>query len=84
MINNTNWYFQKIGLLQKFYDTPDDVELNVGGSLEQHSSEAIFGPTFQCIMSRQFLTARKADRFFFEHQDVNTGFTKGIKNWFKN
>ncbi|XP_061394514.1 peroxidase-like [Musca vetustissima] len=67
---------EKISLLQKFYKTPDDVELNVGGSLEQHHSEAIFGPTFQCIMGRQFLTARKADRFFFEHHDVNTGFTK--------
>ncbi|XP_013100103.2 peroxidase isoform X1 [Stomoxys calcitrans] len=66
---------EKISLMQKFYASPDDVDLNVGGSLEGHSPEAIFGPTFQCIMTSQFLTTRVSDRFFFEHDDAHSGFT---------
>lgn len=78
IIGKYYFQFQKIALMQKFYASPNDVDLNIGGSLEKHSSEAIFGPTFQCIMAKQFLRTRKADRFFFEHNDENTGFTPGI------
>ncbi|XP_075148302.1 peroxidase-like [Haematobia irritans] len=67
--------FEKISLLRKFYDSPDDVDLNIGGSLEQHLPNSIFGPTFHCIMTKQFLKTRTSDRFFFEHSDERSGFT---------
>ncbi|XP_061395316.1 peroxidase-like, partial [Musca vetustissima] len=67
---------EKIELLRKFYTSPNDVELNTGGSLERHTTEGIFGPTFQCILGRQFANLRKSDRFFFEHFEPHAGFTK--------
>ncbi|XP_013100085.2 peroxidase [Stomoxys calcitrans] len=66
---------QKIALLQKFYASPNDVDLNVGGALEHHVGDSLFGPTFQCLVTKQFQTARKSDRFFFEHNNMNAGFT---------
>ncbi|XP_073814847.1 peroxidase-like [Musca autumnalis] len=65
-----------IALLQKFYKSPNDVDLSVGGSLEKHLPEGIFGPTFQCILGRQFVNLRKSDRFFFEHFEPQAGFTR--------
>lgn len=64
-------------MLQKFYATPDDVDLNVGGSLEAHIPDSLFGPTFQCIIGKQFLRTRRSDRFFFEREDLHSGFTRG-------
>ncbi|XP_075148301.1 peroxidase-like [Haematobia irritans] len=65
---------EKIELMQKFYKSPNDVDLNVAGALERHVAESEFGPTFQCLMTKQFLTTRRSDRFFFERNDVHTGF----------
>ncbi|XP_054081978.1 peroxidase [Zeugodacus cucurbitae] len=66
----------KIGLIQKMYASPDDVDLAIGGSLESHAHESILGPTFQCIIGRQFLNARTGDRFFFERYHPHSGFSK--------
>lgn len=64
--------------MQKFYGSPNDVELNVGGALERHTSDGIFGPTFKCILTKEFQKIRKSDRFFFERNDMNSGFTTGM------
>ncbi|XP_026844152.1 peroxidase [Drosophila persimilis] len=66
---------EKIALLKKLYATPDDVELSVGGSLEFHVPEALFGPTLLCIIGKQFLNTRRGDRFFFE-RDHTGGFSR--------
>ncbi|EDW25178.1 GL22991 [Drosophila persimilis] len=68
---------EKIALLKKLYATPDDVELSVGGSLEFHVPEALFGPTLLCIIGKQFLNTRRGDRFFFE-RDHTGGFSRKI------
>ncbi|XP_037896424.1 peroxidase [Glossina fuscipes] len=68
---------KKISILRRLYNSVDDVDLSVGGSLETHAAEAIFGPTFQCIVGKQFLKTRKADRFFFEHDNSFGGFNQG-------
>lgn len=65
-----------VGLLQNLYATPDDVDLTVGGSLEIHLQGALSGPTFQCILVRQFLRTRSGDRFWFESGDPKVAFTK--------
>lgn len=59
------------------YASPDDVDLAIGGSLESHAPESILGPTFQCIIGRQFFNARTGDRFFFERYQSLSGFSKG-------
>lgn len=69
---------QKIELLKKFYASPNDVDLSIGGSYERHSEDSMLGPTFQCIIGKQFLKTRVADRFFYEHEDRSSGFTRGI------
>ncbi|XP_071443375.1 peroxidase [Hetaerina americana] len=51
----------------KVYDSPEDVEVNVGGFLERHVPGALAGPTFVCIMAEQFRRTRAGDRYFYEH-----------------
>ncbi|KAH8331114.1 hypothetical protein KR067_011822 [Drosophila pandora] len=67
---------EKISLLRRLYATPDDVELSVGGSLEYHVPEALFGPTLLCVIGKQFLNTRRGDRFFFERENHSAGFTR--------
>ncbi|KAH8306329.1 hypothetical protein KR018_007822 [Drosophila ironensis] len=64
---------EKISLLRRLYATPDDVELGVGGTLEYHVPEALFGPTLLCVIGKQFLNTRRGDRFFFERENHNGG-----------
>ena len=38
---------------------------------------SLVGPTFTCIIGRQFEIPRVGDRFWHERQDPNIGFTPG-------
>ncbi|XP_011136247.1 peroxidase isoform X1 [Harpegnathos saltator] len=67
--------FSDIHKLSTLYDSPDDVELTVGGSLERHITDTLAGPTFLCIMTRQFQQTRIGDRYWFETQDPEVAFT---------
>nr|CAH7728344.1 unnamed protein product [Callosobruchus chinensis] len=60
--------------LASLYESPDDVDLTVGGSLEQLVPGTLAGPTFLCILTEQFYRTRVGDRFFFENGG-STGFT---------
>ncbi|KAH8419069.1 hypothetical protein KR222_003419 [Zaprionus bogoriensis] len=66
----------KISLLRKLYNAPDEVELNVGGTLEAHVADSLFGPTLLCIVGKQFLNTRRGDRFFFERENHLSGFSR--------
>lgn len=59
----------------------DDVDLTVGGSLEAHVKGTLSGPTFLCILMKQFKKSRMSDRFWYETPDKNVGFTLG-KNFY--
>lgn len=67
-----------IATLKSLYESHEDVDLTVGGSLEAHVAGALAGPTFLCILTEQFYRTRVGDRFFFENGDKMTGFTPGI------
>lgn len=80
-----NFIFQNIQRLVTLYETPDDVDLSVGGALESHVAGTLAGPTFLCILTEQFFRTRVGDRYFFENGNPDTGFTLGNNNiFFKN
>ena len=56
----------------------DDIDLFAGGILEEHVPGGIVGPTFACIIARQFRNLRVGDRFWHERRDKVVGFTSGI------
>lgn len=55
--------------LSQLYASPDDVDLTVGGSLEEQLPGTLAGPTFLCIITRQFYRTRVGDRYWFERSD---------------
>ncbi|XP_054281267.1 peroxidase-like [Macrosteles quadrilineatus] len=52
--------------LEHFYEHVDDVDLYVGGVMEDLVPNALVGPVFQCIVAEQFRRWRNGDRFFYE------------------
>ena len=55
--------------LSRLYNHPNDVEPFPGGLAEAPEPGAVVGPTFACIIGRQFRRLRFGDRFFFTHRD---------------
>lgn len=59
--------------LSTFYDDVDDIELSVGGVLEDSIGSSSVGPTFSCILAYQYNAARVGDRFFYENNGTMNG-----------
>ncbi|XP_057668036.1 chorion peroxidase isoform X1 [Diorhabda carinulata] len=58
--------------LSAVYASVDDVDLWVGGLLDEKSEGSLVGRVFRDIIAEQFLRLRKGDRYFFENNpDVN-------------
>lgn len=53
----------------------DDLELFSAGVSELPVDGAVVGPTFSCIISKQFRNLKYGDRFWYERNDIQ-GFTK--------
>ncbi|XP_034944440.1 peroxidase-like [Chelonus insularis] len=72
-----DWISPKnIQKLIQLYESPDDVDFVVGGSLEENSEDALTGPTFLCVIIEQFYRTRVGDRYWFESSDPVIAFTK--------
>ncbi|KAG4075838.1 hypothetical protein HA402_003664 [Bradysia odoriphaga] len=67
---------EHVSKLQTLYNTIEDVDLTVGGSLESHVEGALAGPTFLCILTEQFFRTRVGDRFFYEEGDKEIAFSR--------
>ena len=66
-------------LIEKFrkvYDFVDDIDLFPGGLAETPVHGGIVGPTFACIIARQFVLLKKCDRFWYENSEPLTRFTE--------
>ncbi|RZC42175.1 chorion peroxidase-like, partial [Asbolus verrucosus] len=72
--------FDQFGLemgekLRRVYRSVDDIDLWVGGLLEEKAPGSIVGHTFRDIIADQFYRLKKGDRYFFENNPgVNPGF----------
>lgn len=66
---------EDIAQLSRLYESPDDIDLTVGGVLERHVPGALAGPTLLCILTKQFHRTRVGDRFWYERGDHDAAFT---------
>ena len=53
--------------LQTLYGHPDNIDLIVGGMLEEVEEGGQLGPTFRCIIMGQFKRLRDGDRFWYQN-----------------
>lgn len=54
--------------LATVYDSPDDVDLWVGGLAEKYTGDSLAGETLTTILTNQFEALRDGDRFWYENQ----------------
>lgn len=57
------------------FSNVDDIDVFAGGIAERAVSGGTVGPTFACILGRQFRNTQVGDRFWYERGDRTTGFT---------
>lgn len=54
--------------LAQVYNSPDEVDLWVGGLAEKHVGDSLAGETLTTILTNQFEALRDGDRFWYENQ----------------
>ena len=54
-------------LFKEIYNHPSDIDLFAAGLAEKPFPGSIVGPTFHCIIGKQFKNLRIGDRFFFNN-----------------
>lgn len=59
------------------YRHPDDIDLWSGGISERIIEGGMIGPTFACVVGRQFQNLRRGDRYWFENPNLPSSFTPG-------
>ncbi|XP_054718455.1 peroxidase-like [Uloborus diversus] len=62
--------------LKEAYESVDDIDLIPGALAEHHAKGSLLGPTYLCIIGRQFRKTRKGDRFWFENRNQLGSFTE--------
>ena len=58
--------------LQTIFKFPNDIDLYAAGVSEIHAKDSELGPTFQCLVKKQFEAIRNGDRFFWRNKGVFT------------
>nr|XP_045625957.1 uncharacterized protein LOC123775117 isoform X1 [Procambarus clarkii] len=62
--------------LRSTYKEVDDIDLFTGGLAEKPNRGALVGPTFGCLIGRQFHYLRRGDRYWYENDLPPSSFTK--------
>ena len=57
---------------KKLYKSPYDIDLFAAGIAESHGRYQVVGPTFKCIISRQFYNLQHGDRFYYRAKGMFT------------
>ncbi|CAG9787403.1 unnamed protein product [Diatraea saccharalis] len=65
----------RIYALSQLYECVDDIDLFVGGVMEQAVHGSTLGHTFQCIVAEQFYRTRVGDRFFYDNSEMPHSFS---------
>jgi len=65
----------KVHKLRSLYGTPKNIDLFVGGMLENLVPDGKVGPTFACILGESFKKLRDGDRFWYENKFGAGAFT---------
>ncbi|KAF6036601.1 hypothetical protein EB796_005080 [Bugula neritina] len=63
--------------LMRVYNSVEDIDAWTGAVSERRMPGAMIGRLNACIIGRQFRSLRKGDRFWYEFQEPNVGFTNG-------
>ncbi|XP_055956011.1 chorion peroxidase [Patella vulgata] len=61
--------------LAEIYESVDDIDLYTGGVAEESIHTGTLGPTFSCIVGKQFHNLKFGDSFWYETKDHRRGFT---------
>ncbi|CAI5448190.1 unnamed protein product [Caenorhabditis angaria] len=52
---------------ERLYESPEDIDLFVGGLSEQPAKGSLLGSTFACLFAHQMSQTRRGDRFWYEN-----------------
>ncbi|XP_046571258.1 thyroid peroxidase-like [Haliotis rubra] len=67
-------------LLKKVYKHVDDIDLFPGALSETPVPRGLLGPTFTCLLGKQFQALKTGDRFWFEEDNAYVKFTSNQLN----
>ncbi|CAH1785406.1 unnamed protein product, partial [Owenia fusiformis] len=62
--------------LESIYAHVDDIDIFTGGLAETRLPDALVGPTFACILAKQFHALKVGDRFWYENDLNDSKYTK--------
>lgn len=66
-----------VDVFMSLYKFVEDVDMYSAGLAEFKQNGALIGPTFTCILSRQFRDLKLGDRFWYETSQSPASFTQG-------
>ncbi|KAI5698979.1 hypothetical protein M8J75_014772 [Diaphorina citri] len=67
-------------VLRETYKNIDNVDLLIGGLLENSEPGSALGITFSCLLARQFSVLKDSDRFWYENDFPPTSFSRDQLN----